>query len=226
MRFRDYPTAGHPPALTAALEELLVLTYGAIESTNVERWALEFGAAAPPGLPGTMRRSAYETDVVGSIHRLGQRYWERRGEAAVWERPLPTGLPGRPPSVDIALFDTANARETRLEFGVCSTTAAGTLTRQKLRDDAEKLVELAVHTDGGFGAVENYVVLWHHYRVALTLDRRRAFRRAMRHHAAEVAAALGTPGVELLVTSGGDLFAPQHGQEHWVAIGLFRVVAP
>lgn len=226
MRFRDYPAAGHPPALTAALEELLVLTYGAIESTNVERWALEFGAAEAPGLPGTMRRSAYETDVVGSIHRLGQRYWERRGEAAVWERPFPTGQQGRPPAVDIALFNSASTRETRLEFGLCSTTAAGTLTRQKLRDDADKLAELSAQTEPGFGTIENYVVLWHHYRVALTGERRRTFRRTMQDHAELVAATDGSPEVELLVTSGGDLFAPQHGHEHWVAIGLFRVSTP
>lgn len=84
MRFVEYPTAGPPPALTNELEELVVLTHGAVEATNVERWALQFGAPPAPDLVGALRRSAYETDVVGTIHTLAQRDWERRGEAAVW----------------------------------------------------------------------------------------------------------------------------------------------
>ena len=141
-----YPGQGRPPALTAELEELVVLTHGAIEAANVERWALAFGAAAPPALPGTMRTSAYETDVVGTIHR----YWERRGEAAVWERPFPTGDQGRPKAVDISLFSSGNQRETRLEFGLYSRTGQGKPAKKKLADDAEKLADLSTTTEAGF----------------------------------------------------------------------------
>ncbi len=224
MRFRDYPARGRPTGLTAELEELMVLTYGAIESTNVERWALEFGAAVPPILPGTMRRSAYETDVVGSIHRLGQRYWERRGEAAVWERPFPTGDQGRPPAIDISLFNATEGRETRIEFGMYSTTAKGTLTTKKLADDSAKLLELATRTEDDYPNVENFAVLWHTFRSSMTNRRRRDLRQTLNDHARSVSS--DVLSVELLVTSGGHLFASDQGQHHWVAIGLFRIAAP
>lgn len=225
MRFRDYPSAGRPAALTADLEELLVLVQGAVESTNVERWALAFGAVESPVLPGTLRTGAYETDVVGSIHRLGQRYWERRGEAAVWERPFPTGASGRPPAVDIALFSDQDKRETRLEFGMCSTTKKGTLTKSKLRDDAAKLAGLTDEVEQGFEDVENYVILWHEYQVKLSQEMRRRFRRTMQDHVDSISTAELDHSIELLMTSGGHLFESRHGHDHWLAIALFSISA-
>jgi hypothetical protein len=220
-----FPGKGQPPALTNELKELVVLTYGAIEAANVERWALAFGAAAPPVLPGTMRVSSYETDVVGTIHRLGQRYWERRGEAAVWERPFPTGEQGRPKAVDIALFDTTGQRETRIEFGLYTKNNAGHATKKKLEDDAEKLAGLVGTVAPGYPNVENYIVLWHEMRgasVKMTNARRLAIRKAFRTHAETITAA-AVHNVDLLLMSAGPLFPDRDGEHHWAAVGLFKV---
>lgn len=227
MRFVEYPTAGPPPALTNELEELVVLTHGAVEATNVERWALQFGAPPAPDLVGALRRSAYETDVVGTIHTLAQRYWERRGEAAVWERPFPTGQRGRPPAVDIALFNAATGTETRIEFGLCSVTAAGNLTRTKLAEDVEKLVDLAPSTLDNYPNVRNYVILWHQFRgprLTMTKARRVAVRRMFVDFAASVTDRLEGAAVTMMMVSGGPLFSETANLRHWVAVGLFSVI--
>lgn len=211
MRFLDYPGKGRPPALTTELEELLVLTFGAMEAVNVERWALHFGAKSVPVVPGTMRRSAYETDVVGTIHRLGQRYWERRGEAAMWERPFATGEPGRPPAVDISLFNAERKVETRVEFGVFS--------QAKLKSDANKLADLAADAHPDFPTVESFIVLWTERKDALTKAKRRdvvsKFKKAV--------SGKGMPPLTLLSVSGGDLFVQERTGSHWMAAGLFQL---
>lgn len=219
MRFRDLPTRGRPTALTNELEELVVLTLGAIESSNVERWALAFGAALPPILPGTLRTNSYETEVVGSVHRLGQRYWERRGEAAIWERPfLVPGQTGRPPAIDIALFNSVAGTETRVEFGL--------YTKTKLGKDAEKLAKLSATTEDGFGTVTNYVVLWLDRNDKLTGPARRRLVRRFQGDAEAVASVdVPTMAVELLMISGCDLFTDRAGNNHWVAAGLFKITS-
>lgn len=227
--YKMNPTKGRPAALTDALDELLVLTYGAIESTNVERWALAFGAPAPPPLPGTMRKSSYETDVVGNIHRMGQRYWLQRNEAAVWERPFPTGMQGRPPAVDIALFDQGAQKETRLEFGIYSTSGSS-LTKSKLAKDAKGLREHITRTAPGYPIVENYILLWHGTRgtassFTMTAERKKALRTTFAQHARIVTSdASGEFTVEFLRCAGGHLYSPVEGH-HWVAVALFKVEA-
>ncbi len=211
MRYLDYPGQGRPAGLTESLEELLVLTLGAIESVNVERWALSFGALDGPILPGKLRTAAYETDVVGAVHRLGQRYWERRGEAAMWERPFPTGKKGRPPAVDIALFSATAERETRVEFGEYS--------RSKLREDASKLSELVGQTHDVYPNVESYVVLWSESEARMTKERRRSLVREYSAAAGKIA----HPKVELLSVTGADLFTAARGHHRWFAIALFRI---
>lgn len=221
-----YPTRGRPPALTEALEELLVLTFGAVATTNVERWALAFGAATPPDIPGTMRRASYETDVVGSIHRLGQRYWERRGEAAVWERPFPRPGRGRPPAVDIALFNAVTQTETRVEFGLFSDSARGEPTGAKLADDSAKLLELSSESHEDFPHIANYVVLWHEFRgprTSMTTKRRNAMRTRCREFAAS--ASTDDLTVDLLMLTGGHLFPDVDDEHHWIAVALFRVLS-
>ncbi len=211
MRFLDYPGQGQPAALTTELEELLVLTLGAIEAVNVERWALQFGAKDPPVLPGSMRSSAYETDVVGAIHRLGQRYWERRGEAAMWERPFVTGAAGRPPAVDISLFDANRGVETRVEFG--------RFTPSKLKSDAAKLAELGTDTHMEFPSVESLLILW--------VERRDKMTRTTRKHVMskfkKATTSKGVPALSLLSVSGGDLFVPEKNGHRWVAAALYKL---
>ena len=214
--------------MTTALDELLVLTYGAIESSNVERWALEFGAPDAPPIAGTLRRSAYETDVVGNIHRSGQRYWLERNEAAVWERPFPTGERGRPPAVDIALFSAVHARETRLEFGLYSTPGTAP-TKTKLRDDAAGLFDHLDTVEASYDTIENYIVLWYETRSSSstgrpTAARRRTLRDKFVSHAEKVSDDATGYSVDLLKCLAGPLFTP-NDEHHWVMIALFKLVA-
>lgn len=222
------PSQGRPPALTSDLDELLVLTYSALESTNVERWALEFGAPDPPVLRGTLRNASYETDVVGNIHRLGQRYWLQRKESAVWERPFHTGSPGRPPAVDIALFSDTNQREVRLEFGLYSSSGSGALTKKKLAGDAKGLHEQMGVTEPNYPQVENYVILWHETRshlkrATMTEAARKEYRRKFAEHARTVTAEALSYEVDFLRCAGGPLFTPR-GEYHWVIVALFAVI--
>lgn len=224
------PGRGRPDNLTSELDELLVITYCAIESTNVERWALEAGAEKPPELRGGLRRAAYETDVVGNIHRIGQRYWLSRGESAVWERPFPTGKQGRPPAVDISLFNKTLGRETRLEFGLYSVSNGGGLTRTKLETDASGLYDLSTQLEPKYGEAVNYVVLWHETRsnrttAAMTDTSRRSARNKFGDHARKISDDRQGYQVNFLRAVAGPLFTPRR-EHHWTIVGLFEVTAP
>ncbi len=221
------PARGRSPALTDDLHELLALTYCAIEATNVERWGLEFGAPEPPNIGGTLRRNAYETDVVGNLHRIGQRYWLQRGEAAVWERPFLTGARGRPPAVDIALFNQAGNKETRLEFGLYGS-ATSPLSKAKLNTDIKGLVKHAGDKANGYPNVENYMLHWYQVRgrgmrFAMTADRKMELRDIFRVHAKDVTtAANGAYTVDFLRCVGGPLHSPVQ-EHHWATVALFKL---
>lgn len=230
MRFLDYPGRGRPTLLSTALQELAVLTLAAIESVNVDRWALSVAQRPYPSSLGTLRQSAYETEVVGRVHNLGQRLWERRGEVAVWERPFHSGDRGRPPAVDVALFeedlsDPLKSTETRLEFGEVDNS---TLT-SKLKKDAQKLESLCASKHPGYPVIANYILLWRISGVKMTKELRLQHREAFTKAAREAAKTLQTTStITLLAVAGGDLFAPGAGnkQHHWGEVALFQVIVP
>ena len=173
-----------------------------------------------------MRVASYETDVVGTIHRMGQRYFERRNEAAVWERPFPTQQPGRPPAVDIALFNATAGRETRVEFGICPTNGSGKPTKVKLNSDAEKLHSLVGSTEPLFPEVDNYIVLWHEHRgstVSMTGKRRQTDLADLKAIATDVTHAANGYATTLLMITCGALFPDRTDEHHWVTVGLFEV---
>src|SRR5690606_8544255 len=114
LRRRRYAHRGQPQAHYDRVGEWVYLLEGALESANVTRWVLERGTPPlPEELSASQRKHAFEVTVVDEFHRLAQRSFERQEVAAMWERPFPTGKQGKPLSVDIALFDQANRRETR-----------------------------------------------------------------------------------------------------------------
>ncbi|MGB3674153.1 MAG: hypothetical protein WA988_06925 [Candidatus Nanopelagicales bacterium] len=129
----------------------------------------------------------------------------------MWERPFATGSRGRPPAVDICLFDDANGIETRVEFGEFSP--------NKLKSDANKLNDLTGDALEEYPSVASFIVLWDIRKVKMTVKQRRERMRAFVDAAEKVRPAT----VSLLSVSGGDLFTSTQSRHHWVAAGLFKV---
>jgi hypothetical protein len=215
MRRVVHPAAGKPPTLTSELEEFLVLLQGAIELANVERWVLEHGEDdAPEGLNGLLRRNAYEVTVVDRFHRLARRDFERRGYVGVWERPLQTGLAGRPKAIDVSLFDVKAKEEVRLELGL--------YTKTKLRSDAKKL--LAERTNGlidGYSVTRNLLALWQLREQKTTQAVARTW--MARFNADASAVSTSSMTVTPLVASTMDLFVAEANRARYAVAALFEV---
>lgn len=214
VRITRYPSRGRPAALTETLDELVMLLQAAISIANTERWALERGEqTAPPALTGLLRHDAYEVTVVDHFHRIARRHFERADLRAVWERPLQTGTPGRPPSVDVALFDSLGGLETRIELGL--------YTKAKLRSDATKLHGLAAKTLQGYASVVNHVVLWEVKSSRLTDAE--ANKSMTKFKADAVAVSADAFSVTPLLASAVDLFVVEARRHRHAVVGLFDV---
>lgn len=166
--------------------------------------------------------NSYEVTVVDRFFTLSQRAFERRGQQALWERTFPkpttaTERRGRRKSIDIALFDAADATETRLEFGFFSP--------GKVQDDAAKLHDLAGNTAPGYAnPPKNYLILWLELadeKLARNMDsRKKAFGDAAN---AATTAASGY-AVALRIASGVDVFSEVKGKSRVTYVALFEVV--
>jgi hypothetical protein len=198
------------------MEELVVLLQAAIETANVERWALEHGeAAAPAGLKGLLRKNAYEVTVVDAFHRLARRQFERLGYVGVWERPLLKGTRGRPKTIDVSLFDITGKKETRIELGLYD--------KSKLRSDAQKLREEAdLPGLPGYVVEANHLLLWQ-VRSDKTTDQVLSdWIESFVADALEVSSQ--EFDVRLLLASTVDLFAAGPRASQYAVVGLFEVV--
>jgi hypothetical protein len=219
MRYRRYPSRGRPPALTEALDELVMLLQASIEIANAERWALEIGdLPVPANLQQSMRRSAYEVTVVDALHRIARRYFDQHGYRAVWERAFQTGRRGRPESIDISLFNTAAQQEIRLELGLYS--------KSKLREDARKLARLTPTVFVGHGTVQNLLMLWEINEETLTMDTARAAMAEFKADSKALVKEDGTYLVTPLLASSVDLFVAKSGASRHATVGLFSLIAP
>jgi hypothetical protein len=199
------------------MEELVVLLQGAIETANVERWALEHGENPPPaGLKGLLRTTAYEVTVVDAFHRLSRRHLERHGYVGVWERPLLTGRRGRPKSIDVSLFHDATKKETRLELGL--------YTKMKLREDAKKLHDERENPGvPGYTIELNLLALWELRPLKTTSQVIDDWMKQFVTDAAAVSTTRFT--VEPILASTVDLFAAETGGHRYAVVGLFLVTS-
>ena len=179
---------------------------------NLQRWTLNYGAPELP-LAISAKNSSYETEVVSLVHSLGQRYWESRGESAAWERQFPTGNPGRPQTVDLALFSQVDERETRIEFGFTAKSIK-TLSK-KLTEEARKLLSLGSNQEAGFKNIENYVVLWHESGATF---RDNAFKKEM-----GLWKVLGDDSSVLLAVAGTPVFDSRPGHHRSLSVALFEI---
>lgn len=192
----------------------MYLLEGALESANITRWILDRDAPQlPSGLSAKERHHAFEVSVVDEFHRLGQRSFERSGQAAMWERPILTGRRGRPESIDIALFDQTAGAETRLEFGIYSAT--------KLKEDSEKLARLAPSTLAGFPQTDGFVLLWSE-TTSLPNSGRELVKASAKFSAA--AAKVTAATVTHLATSAIDLFSSELDKPRMATVAAFQVV--
>lgn len=191
----------------------MYLLEGALESANVTRWILDRDAPQlPSGLSAKERTHAYEVSVVDEFYRLGQRSFERRGLAAMWERPILSGRRGRPESIDIALFDEAAGIETRLEFGI--------YTQSKLKDDSEKLAKFAGSALSGYPQTEGFVLLWTE-TTSLPNSGVELARASTKFSAA--AAKVTSTTVTHLATSAIDLFSSDLDKPRMATVAVFQV---
>lgn len=214
MRRVRRPRTGPPPPDIKPFEELVVLLQAAIETANIERWVLEHGETPPRGLKGMLRKNAYEVTVVDAFHRLARRHFERHGFVGVWERPLHTGAQGRPKTIDVSLFDTANKRESRIELGL--------YTKGKLKKDALKLhQERLKHGLPGYSIDANFLVLWELRESKTTAAVVSSWMATFKKDAK--AASTNAFTVEPLVASTVDLFAAADSGHRYGVVGLFRV---
>jgi hypothetical protein len=216
LRYVTYPSQGRPPALSATLDQMVMLFQASIEIANAERWALEIGDSPPPvALQQALRRSAYEVTVVDIFHRVGRRFFEQYQYRAVWERPFQTGKAGRPEAIDIALFDAESHEETRLELGLYSKT--------KLRNDATKLARLAADVIQGFEVVNNILMFWEITEEKLTRNTSRTAMEAFKSDASGLTLDNGTYAARPLLASSIDLFVARSGASRQATIGLFQM---
>lgn len=214
MRLTRYPSRGKPPAVTQALDELVMLLQASLSIANTERWALEYGEQpAPTALSGLLRRNAYEVTVVDRFHRLARRHFERGGYRAVWERPFPTGSRGRPPTVDVSLFDAQEQVESRIELG--------SYGKSKLESEAAKLHQLAGAVLPGYGTVVNLIALWDVRSTRLTRGEGKTAIDRFKSDASAVSTGAFT--VSPLLASLVDLFAVEPGDHRHAVVALFKV---
>lgn len=214
MRFTRYPGRGKPPALTQTLDELVMLIQASLSIANTERWALEHGEQPPPQvLAGLLRDSAYEVTVVDHFHRFARRHFERGGDRAVWERPFPTGRQGRPPSVDVSLFNAQGASETRIELGIYN--------KAKLSLEAAKLQGLATTTAAGYPTIRNLIALWEVRHSRLTKTEATSAMKKFKADATKVSTSAFT--VSPLLASAVTLFAPDPKKGRYAVVALFEV---
>lgn len=199
-----------------------MLTEAAISLTNVQRWAQEYvldvarirsgvgASVAPPDARERAKVVQYEVSVVDQFVQLGAQSFALQGTEALWERTFPTGKRGRPPAVDVALFNARRREESRLEFGFYS--------RSKLRADAEKLgADLPITGDL---IVTNYLLLW---RMLAVPNRGR--NNSWRDECEEAAlrASTSTYTVGLRVWSRQDLFVPEPGRSRLLEVAILSV---
>ena len=206
------------------LDELVMLTQAAVTITNVERWAQErtleiaaerggtYESVVPPDVRVSAKRLQYEVSVVDEFLRLAAHSFALNGSEAVWERPFRTGVRGRPPTIDVALFNARRREESRIEFGYYS--------KAKLRDDARKLADLPV--EGGL-RVTNYLILWR-LRSSPLYKNSVQWRDECLADAAEVSD--GRCSVELRVASSQHVFVAKPNDDGVVDVGLFSVHRP
>jgi len=246
VRRVSYGSRGRPTNTAINLEELVLILQGAIESVDAERFVLERDEAdVPAELRTFARTSSYEVSVVGRFHILAQRWAERQGLSAFWERPVTHRLAGsgRQPTIDISLFAAPPAlpspgaapprrREVRLEFGffkIASPKRERTkrVDHAKIQLDAEKLHQLMGETAPvpGLFDVENYMLLW---RIANERNTSRSLdwhRRALTAAAAAAVADSARAGLTIdhLLTSSVDLIAAKTNEHRVAHVGAFRV---
>jgi hypothetical protein len=202
--------------LTLERQELVMLLQASIEIANAERWALEIGEPAPPAsLQQSLRRTAYEVTVVDNLHRIARRYFAQRGALGVWERPFPTGLRGRPETVDVALFNDVASTETRIELGL--------YTNSKLRTEASKLARLATDALPDYPTIENLILLWLVDEETLTKQTPGEAVRRFRDASTTINASHPDFRVLPLLASSVDLFTARPGGSRRATAGLFQV---
>lgn len=204
---------GKPSADFQWFDEILMLTQAAISVANTQRWALSWDL--PPGVASQGRGAAYEVTVVDQFHQLGQRYFANRNETAVWECPFPTGGVGRPPAVDVVLYNNDGTIKTRLEFGI--------FTPKKLKDDAEKLHKMAARFLKENPKARNFVVLWHEERRKLSDVRIQTQVTQFADAATKAIAAIPGMGIALGLASGVDLFAAEKESHRVIYVAIFEV---
>lgn len=212
MRRVRRPKQGPPPAILDTLDEAVLLLQAAIETANVERWALEHGEQAPPsGLKGLLRKNAYEVSVVDAFHRLARRHFERHGYVGVWERPLTTGKVGRPKTIDVSLFDTTNQQEGRIELGG--------YTKTKVKSDSKKLYGEAQNPGlPNYTVAFNVLALWQVRESKTTDALMDGWVTTFKADAA--AASTGQYSVELLRASVMDIFVADASGHRYAVVGL------
>lgn len=244
LRRVTYGNRGRPSTTALDLEELILILQGAIESVDAERFVLERDQAElPKALRSFARNESYEVAVVGKFHTLVQRWLERQGLAAVWERPVARRSvgQGRHPTIDISLFGEVPAnradakpmkRELRLEFGffqIASPKQPKTkrVDHAKLQADADKLYSLrnnlAPITENF--VTESFVLLW---RIANERNTGRNLdwhQRALTQSAAKAMANSTHQGIRIdhLLTSSVDLIAAKTNEHRVAYVAAFRV---
>ncbi len=220
MRLRSYVVKGAPTADKKSLDELITLLQAAVAVANTERWAVGLNAdPSPITLPKPLRTAAYEVTVVDAFQRLIRHWVERQERISIWERPFYTGVPGAPQRVDIALFKAASAgslgEEWRLELGGYSTA--------KLKKEARRIVGLPA--EASYPSVRNLILLWNELPNRLDETGFRTWTAARASDAAAASALAGTPyaSVDLLITSGLDLFVTGHKRHRSLMAAVFEV---
>ncbi|WDF34023.1 hypothetical protein PTW37_03600 [Arthrobacter agilis] len=251
MRRVSYGSRGRPSTMALDIEELVLILQGAIESVDAERFILERDqAVVPHELQNFARNESYEVSVVGKFHTLAQRWLERQGLAAVWERPVAhrSAGKGRHPTVDISLFgkivsekkescstqdeEKVAKREIRLEFGFFQILSPKRLRNKrvdfaKLQSDADKLYSLratATPVAGDF-IIENFILLW---RIA---NEKNTSKNLSWHQQALADSALeamkqsinSKMNINHLLTSSVDLIAARKNEHRVVYVGAFQV---
>lgn len=192
-----------------------MLLQAAVSISNTERWALELEETPPPvELAGMLRTTAYEVAVVDRFHLIAQRYFERAGSRAVWERPFQTGKKGRPKSIDVVLFQQDDKRETRVELGRYS--------KVKLEADTEKLAGLNFNTLAEYPKVRSLVALWDERASRLTHAAATRWMHDFTDDAKEIADATDI-AVKPMLSSCVDLFAAKAKEYRYVVVALFEV---
>jgi hypothetical protein len=207
-----------------------MLTQAAISITNVQRWSQErgvevalarsqsageegtFTSAVPEQVRERAKRTQYEVSVVDAFISLGSQSFAFHGTEAVWERPLPTGDRGRPPSIDVSLFNASRNEESRIEFGQYSSS--------KLKSDATKLADLKSRSDGH--TITNYLILWDVVDKKHTRSDADAWRKRVEKDA-EDTAEKSCVDIRLRVASTQDLFVAAPGRSRFVRVACFSV---